>query len=64
MVPSSWWTTVFADSMYLKTDGDVIEDPEITREEIALLEGDESIRRILQKGRAPDEDGGRIAVDS
>jgi hypothetical protein len=34
MVPSQWWKTVFADDLYLKTDGDVVEDPEITREEI------------------------------
>ena len=34
MVPAQWWKTVFADGLYLKTDGDVVEDPEITREEI------------------------------
>ena len=50
MVPSQWWKTVFADAMYLKTDGDVIEDPEITREEIALLESDIGIKAILDKG--------------
>jgi hypothetical protein len=34
MVPAQWWKTVFADGLYLKTDGDVVEDPEITKEEI------------------------------
>ena len=34
MVPDQWWKTVFADGLYLKTDGDVVEDPEITKEEI------------------------------
>lgn len=37
MVPAQWWKTVFADGLYLKTDGDVVEDPEITREEIRLV---------------------------
>jgi hypothetical protein len=49
MVPAHWWTTIFADSMYLKTDGDVIEDPEITREEIHLLESDPQIKSILDR---------------
>jgi hypothetical protein len=34
MVPAQWWKHVFADSYYLKTDGDVVEDPEITKEEL------------------------------
>jgi hypothetical protein len=34
MVPAQWWKSVFADALYLKTDGDVVEDPEITKEEI------------------------------
>ena len=50
MVPAQWWKTVFADSMYLKTDGDVIEDPEITNEEIALLESDKRIHSLLLNG--------------
>jgi hypothetical protein len=33
-VPKSWWKTVFADEMYLRTDGDVVEDPDITKSEI------------------------------
>lgn len=36
-VPEAWWKTVFADSMYLKTDGDVVEDPDITKDEIKQL---------------------------
>ena len=51
MVPAHWWTTIFADSMYLKTDGDVIEDPEITKEEINLLESDPQIKAILDGSR-------------
>lgn len=50
MVPSNWWKTVFADSIYLKTDGDVVEDPEITREEIGMLAKDADIRRIFHQG--------------
>ena len=52
MVPPQWWKTVFADGLYLKTDGDVIEDPEITQEEIALLESEEVINRIFQRGKS------------
>jgi hypothetical protein len=37
MVPAQWWKAVFADSMYLKTDGDVVEDPLITEEEIKYI---------------------------
>ena len=43
MVPDQWWKTLFADDLYLKTDGDVVEDPEITKEEIRMLEEHESI---------------------
>ncbi|KAJ3083408.1 hypothetical protein HK102_001092 [Quaeritorhiza haematococci] len=50
MVPRHWWKTVFADAMYLKTDGDVVEDPEITREEIAMLEADADIKAVFNKG--------------
>ena len=49
-VPSQWWKTVFGDAMYLKTDGDVVEDPEITREEIALLEANPSIKQLFLRG--------------
>ena len=47
MVPSQWWKTVFADGMYLKTDGDVVEDPDITSEEIKMLEDDATLRNIF-----------------
>ncbi|KAI8909940.1 hypothetical protein DFJ77DRAFT_550381 [Powellomyces hirtus] len=50
MVPSHWWQTVFADAMYLKTDGDVVEDPEITKEEVGLLESDPDIQSIFLRG--------------
>ncbi|KAI8800665.1 hypothetical protein BJ742DRAFT_685858 [Cladochytrium replicatum] len=55
-VPQQWWKTVFADAMYLKTDGDVVEDPEITKDEVALLEADPHIREILQKGSGGSKD--------
>lgn len=60
MVPAQWWKTVFADSMYLRTDGDVVEDPDITREEIAMLEQDEGVMRVLLKGS---ENGAEDAQD-
>ncbi|KAF9339976.1 hypothetical protein BGZ91_004031 [Linnemannia elongata] len=47
-VPKAWWKGVFGDNLYLQTDGDVVEDPEITREEIRLLETHEHIRSIFQ----------------
>ncbi|KAF9340317.1 hypothetical protein BGZ91_002608 [Linnemannia elongata] len=48
MVSKSWWKTVFSDQLYLQTDGDVVEDPAITLEEVRLLEGITAIRDILQ----------------
>ncbi|KAI8827056.1 uncharacterized protein EV422DRAFT_23632 [Fimicolochytrium jonesii] len=50
MVPSQWWQTVFADSMYLKTDGDVVEDPQITKEEVGLLQSDVELKSIFERG--------------
>lgn len=50
MVPAQWWKKVFADAIYLKTDGDVVEDPEITREEIAMLEKRSGVAEIFQRG--------------
>ncbi|KAJ3008041.1 hypothetical protein HKX48_008806 [Thoreauomyces humboldtii] len=50
MVPKQWWQTVFADAMYLKTDGDVVEDAEITKEEVGLLESDPAIMNIFVRG--------------
>ncbi|KAJ3283275.1 hypothetical protein HK104_010460 [Borealophlyctis nickersoniae] len=57
MVPPQWWTSVFADSMYLKTDGDVVEDPDITREEVAMLEAVDEIKGILMRGYYDGKDG-------
>jgi len=48
-VPNAWWKNVFGDSLYLRTDGDVVEDPAITLEEIRLLESHETIRSIFQE---------------
>ncbi|KAI8998233.1 hypothetical protein BC832DRAFT_517822, partial [Gaertneriomyces semiglobifer] len=50
MVPSQWWKHVFADEMYLRTDGDMVEDPEITKEEVGLLEQDEEVMKIFLRG--------------
>ena len=35
-LPSDWWKTLF-NSLYLKTDGDVVENPENTRREVDLV---------------------------
>lgn len=35
-LPSEWWRTLF-NSLYLKTDGDVVENPENTRQDIDLV---------------------------
>jgi len=35
-VQSDWWRAIF-NSMYLKTDGDVVDDQDITRKEVELL---------------------------
>jgi hypothetical protein len=49
-VPDQWWKTVFSDSMYLKTDGDVVEDPEITRDEIQeIVDTIPKVKNILEK---------------
>lgn len=37
-VPSDWWCRIF-NSLYLKTDADVVDDLEITRSEINLITG-------------------------
>ncbi|KAG0293103.1 hypothetical protein BGZ96_003326 [Linnemannia gamsii] len=54
MVPKTWWKTVFSDQLYLQTDGDVVEDPAITLEEVRLLEGISAIHDILQASSSPD----------
>ncbi|KAI8834750.1 hypothetical protein BJ741DRAFT_235786 [Chytriomyces cf. hyalinus JEL632] len=50
MVPTQWWEQVFCDSMYLKTDGDVVEDPDVTRQEVAIFERNPDIKRVFMKG--------------
>lgn len=37
-VSSDWWRRIF-NSVYLKTDADVVEDQDITRKEVALFQG-------------------------
>lgn len=49
-VPNQWWKELFADSLYLKTDGDVVEDAFITQKEIAFLESMPDIKAIFEKG--------------
>jgi hypothetical protein len=50
MVPPQWWKTVFADSTYLKTDGDCVEDPQITKEEISLLLSNARFKSLIENG--------------
>lgn len=50
MVPPQWWKTVFADSTYLKTDGDCVEDPQITKEEVTLLLSNARIKSLIENG--------------
>lgn len=50
MVPKAWWKTVFSDSLYLKTDGDVVEDGDITAEECGLLSRIDEVRQVLLRG--------------
>ncbi|KAF9092333.1 hypothetical protein BGX29_010507 [Mortierella sp. GBA35] len=52
-VPKAWWKSVFGDNLYLQTDGDVVEDPEITLEEIRLLETLEPVRSVFRTVPAP-----------
>ncbi|KAG0052865.1 hypothetical protein BGZ83_002012 [Gryganskiella cystojenkinii] len=48
MVSETWWKTVFADNLYLQTDGDVVEDPEITLQEIRMLEKIPAVDALLR----------------
>jgi D-alanine-D-alanine ligase len=50
-VSPTWWKSLFSDSMYLKTDGDVVEDPEVTAEEVAIIERDSDIQKLLNRDR-------------
>ncbi len=45
-LPSDWWSSLF-DALYLKTDGDVVENHENTRQDVDLL--------IASAGLAPDD---------
>ncbi|KAJ3355273.1 hypothetical protein GGF32_002102 [Allomyces javanicus] len=49
-VPQAWWKHVFADEFYLKTDGDVVEDPDVTRSEVDMLESYPYVAAILRRG--------------
>ena len=53
-VPQDWWMDVFGDEFYLKTDGDVVEDPAITRAECEDLTKDAKIANILNAS-SPDK---------
>ncbi|KAF9102043.1 hypothetical protein BGX29_004999 [Mortierella sp. GBA35] len=52
MVSKTWWKIVFSDQIYLQTDGDVVEDPAITLEEVRLLTDIGAVRQILQASAA------------
>ncbi|KAI8900378.1 hypothetical protein BC833DRAFT_656359 [Globomyces pollinis-pini] len=56
MIPEQWWKTVFSDDMYLKTDGDVVEDADITKAELIELTSDPDIQNILLKGCQPQDE--------
>ena len=51
MVPEQWWKTVFSDALYLQTDGDVVEDPDITRDELEEIQNIiPDVKRIFNQG--------------
>ncbi|KAF9209553.1 hypothetical protein BGZ49_003338 [Haplosporangium sp. Z 27] len=52
MVSKTWWKSVFGDDLYLQTDGDVVEDPAITLEEVHILESRPVIRSIFEKSNS------------
>ncbi|KAF9086754.1 hypothetical protein BGX27_003112, partial [Mortierella sp. AM989] len=52
MVSKTWWKDVFGDELYLQTDGDVVEDPAITLEEIRMLESRSAVRTIFETSNA------------
>ncbi len=57
-VPEQWWKTVFSDSMYLKTDGDVVEDPEITKQELEeIINTIPELKDVLSASRFNSEKG-------
>ncbi|RKO97012.1 hypothetical protein CAUPRSCDRAFT_7151, partial [Caulochytrium protostelioides] len=51
MVPPQWWKTVFADGLYLQTDGDVVEDADITRAEVDMIEAVPAVAAMLAASR-------------
>ncbi|KAI1319621.1 hypothetical protein EDD11_003614 [Mortierella claussenii] len=59
-VPDAWWKGVFGDNLYLQTDGDVVEDPAITLEEIHLLESHQVIQAVFQTIPTEGEEKTRI----
>lgn len=59
MVPAQWWTTVF-DAMYLKTDGDMVEDVEVTKDEVGMLERDAQLKSVFLTGSKLHEAPGKI----
>ena len=44
--------------MYLQTDGDVVEDEDVTREEVKLVLRDPSLLHLLQNGGKDKEQPG------
>ncbi|KAI9236201.1 MAG: S-adenosyl-L-methionine-dependent methyltransferase [Podila humilis] len=60
MVQKAWWKSVFGDNLYLQTDGDVVEDPAITLEEVRLLENYQVIHSTLKTIPGNDSEKTRI----
>ncbi|KAF9407596.1 hypothetical protein BGZ94_002638 [Podila epigama] len=54
-VSPSWWTSVFSDNLYLQTDGDVVEDPAITEEEVRLLDQCPEVAEVLSRGASSEQ---------
>ncbi|KAF9437758.1 hypothetical protein BGZ76_011215 [Entomortierella beljakovae] len=54
MVSKTWWKSTF-DGIYLQTDGDVVEDPAITLEEIRIVQNRPEIRVILDRSNVQGE---------
>ncbi|KAI8906388.1 S-adenosyl-L-methionine-dependent methyltransferase [Gorgonomyces haynaldii] len=62
-VPEQWWKTVFSDYLYLKTDGDVVEDQDITREEVNLLELIPEVKNVFSKGSSAYGNNGNSSLE-
>ncbi|KAI1317658.1 hypothetical protein EDD11_008086 [Mortierella claussenii] len=62
MVSKTWWHGLF-DDLYIQTDGDVVEDPRITLEEIRMLERQPAVRSILERSLMPDHQAEKSSLE-